>query len=75
MLLDSRKIKFNIILISQTFLQEYNKDLYNIENDNVFNITRNNFINNKYDNNEGGGNSIFIQNHLYKTFIQNIYSL
>ena len=64
MLLDSIEIKFNIIMMSETWLQEYNKDLYQIENYNACHITHNNFINNIYNNNAGGGVSIFIQNHL-----------
>ena len=40
MLLDSIEIKFNIIVISETWLQEYNKDLYKIENYNACHITR-----------------------------------
>ena len=68
MLLDSIEIKFNIIVISETWLQEYNKDLYQIEKYNAYHIARNNFIDNTYNNNAGGGVSIFIQNHLnYKT--------
>ena len=38
MLLDSIEIKFNIIVISETWLQEYNKDLYQIENYNACHI-------------------------------------
>ena len=63
MLLDSIEIKFNKIVISETWLREYNKDLYQIENYNACHITRN-FINNTYNNNTDGGVSIFIQNHL-----------
>ena len=72
MLLDSIEIKFNIIVISETWLQEYNKDLYQIENYNACHITRNNFINNTYNNNAGGGVSIFIQNHLNYNTIDNL---
>ena len=71
MLLDSIEIKFNIIVISETWLQEYNKDLYQIENYNACHITRNNFINNTYNNNAGGV-SIFIQNHLNYNTIDNL---
>ena len=35
-------------------------------------ITRNNFINNTYNNNTGGGVSIFIQNHLKYNTIYNL---
>ena len=72
MLLDSIEIKFNIIVISETWLQEYNKDLYQIENYNACHITRNNFINNTYNNNAGGGVSIFIQNHLNYNIMDNL---
>ena len=72
MLLDSIEIKFNIIVISETWLQEYNKYLYQIENYNACHITRNNFINNTYNNNAGGGVSIFIQNHLNYNIMDNL---
>ena len=38
MLLDSIEIKLNIIVISETWLQEYNKDLYQIESYNACHI-------------------------------------
>ena len=72
MLLDSIEIKFNIIVISETWLQEYNKDLYQIENYNACHITRNNSIKNTYNNNTGGGVSIFIQHHLNYNTIDNL---
>ena len=59
-------------MISETWLQEYNKDLYQIENFNACHITRNNFINNTYNNNAGGGVSILIHNHLNYNTIDNL---
>ena len=57
LLLDSRTFKFNIIVITETWLHDFNKDLYNIDTYNCTHVIRKNkSIKNL---NIGGGVSIY----------------
>ena len=57
-LLDEFTFKFNVIVITETWFREINKDIYTIYKYNSIHVVRNN--NGITNNNVGGGVSIFI---------------
>ena len=63
-LIDSINNKFDIIVATETWLNKFNKDLYNIKNYNAIHVTREQ----KHNYNIGGGVTIFLKDHiLYDT--------
>ena len=69
-LLDECKFKFNIIVITETWFQEINKDIYTIDKYNSIHVVRNN--NGITNNNVGGGVYIFIQDDLIYNTLDNL---
>ena len=69
-LLDECKFKFNVIVITETWFQEINKDIYTIDKYNSIHVVRNN--NGITNNNVGGGVSIFIQDDLIYNTLDNL---
>ena len=65
LLLDSIETKFSFIVITETWLQNHNADIYTINNYNAIHTTR---INTK-----GGGISIYIKDNLNFNKIENIF--
>ena len=57
LLLDSIETKFSIIVITETWLQNHNADIYTINNYNAIHTTRSNT--------KGGGVSIYIKDNLH----------